>query len=424
MIKKIMAIMLASLLVALPASVMQLSASTPESKNSGLLKVIRVSADSNYEYGLKIGRLFGENYHVLSHIFWEKLEETRVLKSGITAEVNDLREIIAEYYPSHLERLKGLSDATLIPVDALIAIQLYLPGLFRLNINGCTRSASTFPATLNNETYLTYNVDGALDMWKIISVLFGGLVLIQDIPGLHKVISWGVPILFGMFFLNEKGLSCAWSSNTCTKDPGLGLPALLLAVMAMERCSNVHEAAELIEKMPRMGGIPIIGWDCMNLMWADAEGGIADFEFTHAHFAVKYGDETGGILAGANHNQYIDRNLTGCSPPGEYPSSYARCARMWELLRENYGSIDLEVLKSIVSDHGPGNPKVGDKNTICRHIVSPDNLKIPVSISDLPLGSTGICLITQPKDMIIHWCPGHPCCTPFIEIDCNKLFNS
>ena len=61
------------------------------------------------------------------------------------------------------------------------------------------------------------------------------------------------------------------------------------------------------------------------------------------------------MLASANHHQFLDRGLTGSPDPVIEPAiagSYARLARMWELLQTYGGGIDPRTAQAITSDHG------------------------------------------------------------------------
>jgi len=372
-----------------------------------LVTVVEVTATTDYEYGLKIGGLFAENYRYLASTFFEKVKGEGIDAAEISIKAGELIDVLNRYYPPHLERLKGLSDRIGIPLEDLVAIELYGPGLFRFGFRGCTTSASAPPATGDSKTYITWNIDGAWDMWKLFQFRIPHLV-VNTVLGHNRYISWGVPILFEDGILNEKGLACTANTNTQTKGTGMGLLPTWINAMAMATCSNVYEVAELIASLPRFSGSdPLTTMLGTNYLWADAHGGIASTEWTHSHFGVKFGEETGGIMGQANHNQWLDRNLTGGLGPDESPSTYARCARMWGLLREHYGHLDLATMKSIVSDHGPGNPHIGNSMTICRHF-DPE--------AGLNQAGTGVCLIIEPNERVINWCPGHPCREPFFRL--------
>ena len=115
---------------------------------------------------------------------------------------------------------------------------------------------------------------------------------------------------------------------------------------------------------------------------------------------------------------------------------------MWELLRENYGNIDLEKVKSFTADRENGvqvGPiKQGGYHSICKN-------EFPFGWIDYYIGSltgeykkmgkpaavwdyiifgpdeTCYALIIQPKERIIWWASGHPSVFPYLPIYCAPL---
>jgi len=402
-ISTIVAMIVATVIIASPlAGLAQSSKQT-----SVTMGIIEVTAISDYDYGTKMGELFAENYQHLATAFFEKLKDRGINEAEVFGNEKELIDVLTNFYPRHLERLKGLVDATGISLHNLVGIEMYGPGLFGFSLTGCTTGAAAPPATSNSKTYITWNIDGMWDMWKLFQFRIPHLI-VNTVLGYNRYIAWGVPILFETGILNDKGLACTANTNTQPKGAGMGLLPAWVNAMAMATCSNVHEVAELIDSIPRFSGSDPLTINLgTNFLWADTDGGIASTEWTHSLFGVKFGEEFGGIMGQANHNQWLDRNLTGGPDPENYFSTYARCARMWELLRQNYGLLNLAIMKSIVSDHGPGNPPIGDSMTICRHF----DLE-----SGLEQAGTGVCLIIEPDERVINWCPGHPCREPFLRL--------
>ena len=300
-----------------------------------------------------------------------------------------------------------------IQIRELIAISLGI----RL-IGPCTTAAAAPPATIDDEVYLSWNVDVPYILEKIIGYV--PLVMIS-IPGRYKYVTFGIPIIAGFGLLNEKGLACVANAVTMT-DSGPGLPYVWINNLAMERCKTAREAAEFAKGTPRLAfsiETPIIGqvtfYQNLNLLFADANGGIAAVEASHNYFAANYGispNNKTGIQAQSNVHQYIDENLSGNLHYREdkrMVGSYMRLKRCWELLEKNYGSIDLEIIKSIMRDHAQefpadytGDPKYGE--SICNH--------------RFDYGT--ICsIIIQPKEYIIWRCIGSPCANTYDLHDFN-----
>ena len=149
------------------------------------------------------------------------------------------------------------------------------------------------------------------------------------------------------------------------------------------------------------------------IFFADVNEGIASVEATHNYFAVKYGKETGGILASGNHHQFLDYNITGSwskeRKPNGYKSSWIRTGRMWDLLRENHGEIDFEKVVSFTKDTANGSaPGIGGYDSICRYEERDMKEKCPGFTPDTYEKGTCRAMIIQPKERVIWWCGAHP----------------
>jgi hypothetical protein len=218
-----------------------------------------------------------------------------------------------------------------------------------------------------------------------------------------------------MPLLNDKGLTFVGNA-VAMKDEGPGLSNMEILNKIMDRCSTVREAAKIIESSPRFTSSEF-GPCNMNYLLGDAKGEIASVEATHQYFAVKYGKETGGILAQVNHHQWLDYNKTGAYSPEDYVSSWTRGERMWELLRENKGEIDLELAMSFTADTANGQePGVGGYESICRYKERVD----PLSHYDPSREGTCFTFVIQPKEKIVWWCGAHPDEAPYIKIDLSE----
>ena len=419
--------------------------------NTSAAAVLPYQAD--YEYGFSLGQQWKQLYRLVLDISWKPFN--LVTDDPLQAARKHV-EALQKYYPEQLARLQGLSDAIEIDLLKVVAASIYLPPLF---LKGCTTSASAPPATKDGEVFLTWN----LDLWP-----FWGLKqLVVTIPPLSVVsppeknsyIIFGIPLIAGIGLLNEEGLALV--GNACgTTDCGDGLTAVEIPNMIMERCSTVKEAAEFIGSVDRFSSSGFALFN-LNYLWADAEGGIATVEATHRYFTVAYSgsDEYHfeyvngevvktkgemGILAQGNHHQYLNYNETG-APSSEsdgYQSSWIRCARMWDLLRENYGNIGLEKVMSFTGDIENGAEILGKKrggyNSICR-------TEFPIGWIDYYIGSithkyvhtgkpawfadlyilgpdnTDATIVVQPKERIIWWAAGRSTKFAFHPIYCADL---
>jgi len=384
-----------------------------------------IEAASPYDYGLKVGRQFRFQYKLLDTIA-SLTKNDKVSEEDVE---NEMR-LIEQYCPYFLEELKGLSASLNIRPDRLIFIMKALSPFIS---NRCTTTLSTGPATKNNETFLTQNLDRALKtgvgkyLHLVMFRLFNWKCRIVRINTMrYRYAFVGIPILKEYPLMNEKGLGFGGNGNSFTEnesrhtDEGPGISSYMLMRLSMMTCKNVSEVAKLWKGAERASG-GYRGWphmfDNMNTVWCDEEGGIMMMEQTNSHIITVFGDSTEitgaseGILWHANHHQWLDPNITGSVTTEEYPASGLRAERSRELLETYYGNITLDVCKSICRDHGGGTDMNGkDSSDICRH---PDkNLSYATAIS----------WIIQPNDLTVYLTHRSPCRSRFIKHDLSKIF--
>ena len=127
-----------------------------------------------------------------------------------------------QYCPTFLEELKGLSAGTNIKLDKLLILQNRLYSLFE---GQCTVTLSTGPATKNNGTFLTFNIDGGFNGIKeiILSYIFHVVLtlrfwVVRVNTDEYKYTFWGIPILYELPFFNEEGLGWGSPGTVVTKD--------------------------------------------------------------------------------------------------------------------------------------------------------------------------------------------------------------
>jgi len=380
----------------------------------------------DYDYGFYTGRRFKRLFNIFARIC--ELEGKEVLSQS-------QRHILTlkKYYPQRLERIRGLGFSLGINPDRLLALPTYLSKFIKV---GCTNTVCAPPATKDGQIYLSWNMD-IFSATRVMRYL--PLLHISDLPNSHKYFCLGLPCLGGLGLLNDQGLSYAPTAVGMKDGGGEGLLDFELNNLAMESCENVEEVVSLYKDKPKYS---FPGWSAgiflnLNCIWGDSLGGGVAIEHSSHHLAFEYLKE--GIMAIANHHQFLNRDLTGSVNPDQMPAisgSYCRLGRMWNLLKSYQGEIDLKVMKKITADHkleiehlkGYSYQEPVDDATICGHYWNLlDHLKrgrIKRAVEAYLMGRTILSWIIEPKKLTIWLCRGNPCRSPFIPIYCAEMLGA
>ncbi len=363
---------------------------------------------SSFEYGKKMGKDYFAAYQVIN-LFCSMLHPQE--KKNLEALVQHQILILKKYCNYLLEELQGLSSITKISVERLVLFQSFLS--YHFSPRRCTITASTTPATSNNQSYLTQNWDMPVFTPLLpLTWFYTYFPHINTDENGYRYVFLGIPVLDEIPLLNEKGLGFAGAGLSLTEntsryiDTGDGVPVYYLGLMTMKNCSTVAEVVNLWSSTPRSADPSFLyphHCDYDITMWGDHAGDVVIIEQTHQYFIAVYQNSTQitqapiGILWHANHHLWLDSNLTGSSFPNETTSG-ARTARARELLEQYYGSITLNECMNITQDHGGGyDPTKEDSSDICSR---PDKHG---------LWTTAFSWIVVPKEYTIYWTHARPC---------------
>ncbi len=339
--------------------------------------------------------------------------------------------LLAERYPAQLERIRGLSRA--LGSDAREATAAGL-ALASLPGTGCTNFAAVPPATSDGKVYVSWN----FDLSPFIRMLIGRMPLyVRDIAGSRPYLCLGMPVLFGIGVMNGDGLSSCVNS-VGAMDGGEGLTFFELNNLAMETQSTVDGAVSVWRDNPRevLPGVAVAIIMNANSIFADAGGDAAVIEHSHHHMAVEKAADHGGVLASANHHQFLDRSLSGGADPSTEPiiaGSFARLARMWELLEMFRGDIDRAKIRMITTDHGlnystlaefgmergPYDERVDDATICChpwnffRHL---RRMELLDALVEMNIARTLNSILMDPGRCTVYITPGNPCRKQYVPV--------
>ena len=339
--------------------------------------------------------------------------------------------LLAQRYPAQLERMQGLARALGVETREVAAGGMALASLHG---TGCTNFVAVPPATRGGGVYVSWNFDLA----PFMRLLVGRMPLyVRDIAGSKPYACMGLPVLFGIGVMNGDGLS-ACVNSVGAMDSGEGLTFFELNNLAMESQSTVDGAVSVWNDNPRevVPGLAIAIIMNANNIFADMNGDAVVIEHSHNHMAVENAADHGGVLASANHHQFLDRTLSGGADPLSEPlitGSYARLARMWELLEVFKGNIDRGAVRMITTDHGVNYSTLAefgiersiygervDDATICCH---PWNffrhlrrLELVDALVEVNVARTLNNILMDPARCTIYITPGNPCRKQYVPV--------
>lgn len=319
----------------------------------GLNGVVRCSG-SHYQIGLAYGRMAREaiRYNIDSF-------NSLISSQGLREEMLSLARPDS-FLPEHLEELEGLAAGCGLGFEDLLLYNLCrhlkLP-------DECTVMIALPPATANGNVLFLKNSDkvGGAELvgpnfhrYKEINVL-----LDLRLDGGNRIVAVAAAGSLGAKMgLNDKGV--AVGTNIARTEELRARRAKLATIRAIDRAQLAREALE------RGSAVEAAEWVISrvvrspmgtpgNMQFVDKEQAII-IECSYDRYAIEVVKE--GVAARSNSfvllkelNQWDD------------VSSHARYVRAQQLMRENFGKITADAMRSFSMDHenGPG------PNSICRH---------------------------------------------------------
>jgi hypothetical protein len=390
-----------------------------------------IEAKNDYGYGCAAARGRERLFRVVLAHAALSLSRRGADPAQTAAKTRRHMRLLAERYPAHLERVGGLARA--LGVEPL-EVAMGEMALASLAGTGCTNFTAVPPATSEGKVYVSWNFD--LPPW--FRTIVGRMPLyVRDIADSKPYMCMGLPVLFGIGIMNGDGLSSCVNS-VGAMDSGEGLTFFELNNLAMETQSTVDGAVGVWRDNPRevVPGLAMAIIMNANNIFADMQGDAAVIEHSHNHMAVEKAADHGGVLASANHHQFLDRSLSGGADPVSEPlitGSYARLARMWELLETFKGDIDLGAIRMITTDHGLNYSTLGefgiersiydervDDATICCH---PWNffrhlrrLELVEALVEMNVARTLNNILMDPARCTVYITPGNPCRKQYVPV--------
>lgn len=346
------------------------------------IKRIRVEGNA-YECGKKIGEQASKEIHHtlktykqlfidLNKTSWDKARERAA----------SYIPWIEEYDPLIMDEIKGISEGA--KVELLDIVTLNTRSEIISETDGCTSLAVVPSGTKNNKTLLAQN-------WDWMDAIKPSLIIMEIIqPNRPKVLMCTEAGIIGKIGMNDSGIGvCLNFLSTTEQDYGVPVHIVLRGILNSKLFS---QAVGQISRLQR--------GTSANYLIATKEGEALDIESTCDDYDAIYPSED--IIVHSNHFYGPKHIKVKDLARMKFPDTHLRHGRGEKLLRKEYGKIDMETVKSLLSDH------INYPDAICRH----GETLGPLPGRPLP-SNTVFSIIMNLTDGYFELAPGQPCHTPF-----------
>jgi isopenicillin-N N-acyltransferase-like protein len=316
-----------------------------------LHKIVEISGTPR-ERGYRYGEECKDIIHKLinAHYAFYK-REIGVSKEALIKEAGKLTGFVEDYSPEIIEEMRGVAEGAEIRLEEILVIsgfvELYYPKIFA----GCTTLAVSSKVTLDKETYVAQNNDEALDPW-----LNGDCVVLLKIkretgPDVLTYAYAGTP---GMMGINSAGIGLCINALLCEIST-IGVPLLTVTreVLHQKTLEDVYRAIERAKR-----------GNSLNFGIADSKGRICDIECTPHSIDCLFKDDP--YFVHTNHflskKLGVQKDVIKESGIGFGRDSVFRYERMYKLISEKEGHVDLKTIMGFFRDHK------NYPDSICRHV--------------------------------------------------------
>ncbi|MEH7108972.1 C45 family peptidase [Bacillus sp. JJ1764] len=289
---------------------------------------------------------------------------------------------IEKYDPLIIDEMKGISDGA--KVDFLDIVALNARSEIMSTTDGCTSLAAVPPGTKDNQTLLAQN-------WDWMASSKPSVIIVEIIqPSRPKVLMCTEAGIVGKIGMNDCGIGfCLNFLSTTQQEYGVPVHIVFRGIL---NSTLFSQAVGQISRLPR--------GTSANFLIATSEGEVLDIESTCDDYDAIYPSE--GIIVHSNHFYGPKHINIKDLARKDFPDTHFRQGRGEKLLKKEHGKIDVETVKSLLSDH------LNYPDSICRH----GETLGPLPGRPLP-SDTVFSIIMNLTDGYFELAPGQPCQTPF-----------
>lgn len=324
--------------------------------------------ERGYQHGYLLADQFKHIRDVLSFVVKE------MFHVGLSEYVKTCKKLItpniAKYYPEFLEEIRGISKGAKVSVDFLIAwnsllsMYSYYGNLKTENVQRCSAFIACGNATKDGSIVMAHNTHSDYASGSLANIV---LRVIPEKGHSFVMQTYAGYIASGTdWFLCDNGIiGCETTISEINYKPQFGTPYFCRIREAMQYGESLDDYAQIMTK--NNAGDYACSWlfgdiNQNQIMLCEIGLNITNIQTT-----------TDGVFYGMNSAidfelRTLETNDQTFNDLGD--SSGARNARLNALLNEKYyGKIDLEIAKSVLSDHYDSNlnKTIPSSLTVCKH---------------------------------------------------------
>jgi isopenicillin-N N-acyltransferase-like protein len=290
----------------------------------------------------EMGRQHGEQAAVQIKAYVE------VMRAGQTQEqfrkrAAQFQPMFSRYCPHLLEEMRGLGEGAGIAFEEAMACSIR-GELHSAPQEGCTTYVIGRGGTPRRETLAGQNSDITANIIPL------SYVLHLQPQGKPEVLIWTFGGMLGYHGMNSVGVAHFQNALGGGPRTQFAMPNYPVERMMLE-CDSLDQVLDLLTKIPLASNA--------NYVICDGQGNIVDVEATTAGPEIIH-DHGAGFLAHTNHFT-CQKYATPENAQRSLADSYLRLDRINSLIKARYGSIQVDDMKGILSDHS------GYPTSICRH---------------------------------------------------------
>lgn len=240
---------------------------------------------------------------------------------------------IEDYFQPAISEMEGIAEGAGLSFEDILTLNCRSEMMFNTaQIEGCTSMGLTSEVTADGKPYIAQTWDWMEPAREISLVLE---IRQNPLPTILSVVEAG---MIGGKGLNSAGLGVCLNALSCAES-GTGVPLHLL-YRGILNAWKLPDAIEAVVKPPRAGtGNFMIGSDSDQVLF---------IEYMPKDYDIMYAEE--GWLAHANH--YLSP-LFAAKDRMKMLSydTFTRLGRTRKLIRQHLGTLDIDRIRHILSDH-------------------------------------------------------------------------